>query len=143
MNAPERAMPGSTPECPGDPGTLLFENDRVRVWELIMRPGDVCNWHVHTHDHLLVVFEGARIAARKSDGSAGERDIDDGTVLYIPASPLAEIARNVSPDRTLRELIIDLKDPAAAPQAVGLMQFFRPGAATTARQGTLDQPGSA
>lgn len=134
---------GSVPEHPGDPGTLLFENERIRVWELIMRPGEVCNWHVHTYDHLLVIFEGAQIGARRANGIEAERDFADGTVLFIPASPLAEIARNVSTDRTLRELIIDLKDATAHAEAFSQLEFFRPGTTTTARHGTLDQPGSA
>lgn len=134
---------GSTPERPGDPGTLLFENERIRVWELIMRPGEVCNWHTHACDHLLVIFEGAQIGARRANGIEAERDFADGTVLFIPASPVAEIARNVSSDRTLRELIIDLKDPTAHAAAFDQLQFFRPGTPTTARNGTLDQPGSA
>jgi hypothetical protein len=137
-----RSTAGSTAELPGDPGTLLFENDRIRVWELIMQPGEVCNWHVHAYDHLLVVIDGARIEARKSDGRAGVRDIEDNTVLFIPASPVAEIARNSSPNRTLRELIIDLKDPTAQVSAAAFIDFFRPGTATTSRAGTLDAPGS-
>ena len=117
---------------------VLVENDRVRVWELIMKPGDICHWHVHEHDHLLVVFEGCLVEARKADGTQGLREIPDGKVLFMPASPVAEIARNASPDRTLRELIIDLKDPKAAPTAVALFDFFQPGTATTTRPGLLD-----
>jgi quercetin dioxygenase-like cupin family protein len=131
-------LPGpASREHPGDPGTLLFENDRVRVWELVMRPGEICNWHVHEHDHLLVVFEGCLVEALKADGTQGTRNIEDGKVLFMPASPVAEIARNASPDRTLRELIIDLKDPAAAPTAIGMFGFFQPGTATTSRDGVL------
>ncbi len=133
------ASSGQSSDQPGDPGTLLFENDRLRIWELVMRPGEICNWHVHRHDHLLVVFNGCKVHGLKADGSQVERDIADGTVLFIPANPMPEIARNLSPDRTLRELIIDLKEPAALPAAVGMCEFFRPGTTpNTARPGTLD-----
>lgn len=124
---------GASPDSPGDPGTLLFENERVRVWELIMRPGETCDWHVHEHDHLLVVFEGASIEGRRPDGSVAQLEIPDHQVFYIPRSEQPEIARNVSPSRTLRELIIDLKDPAAEPTARALIRFFQPGTATTSR----------
>ncbi|MGV3569760.1 MAG: hypothetical protein ACO1PB_04110 [Ramlibacter sp.] len=133
----DEAAEGATRERPGAPGTLLFENDRVRVWELVMKPGEVCNWHVHDHDHLLVIFEGSEIHAKKSDGTEVHRDFPDGKVAFIPASPVAEIARNTSTDRTLRELIIDLKDPTLKPGEVGLFDFFRPGTATTARAGEI------
>jgi hypothetical protein len=138
MNAAAQQPAGATSDKPGDPGTLLFENDRVRVWELIMKPGEICNWHVHEYDHLLVVFEGCLVDALKSDGTQAHREIPDGKVLFMPASPLAEIARNASSDRTLRELIIDLKEPSAASSVVGLFDFFQPGAATTSRPGVLD-----
>jgi quercetin dioxygenase-like cupin family protein len=117
----------------GDPGTLLFENDRVRIWELIMKPGETCNWHVHEHDHLLVVFEGASIEAWRTDGSTVKLEIPDHQVLYIPRTEQPEIARNASPSRTLRELIIDLKDEHAEPTARALMRFFQPGTASTSR----------
>lgn len=137
MNAASQVPAGATSDRPGEPGTLLFENDRVRVWELIMKPGEICNWHVHEYDHLLVVFEGCLVDALKSDGTRAEREIPDGKVLFMPASAVSEIARNASPDRTLRELIIDLKEPSAARSVVGLFDFFQPGTATTSRPGVL------
>jgi hypothetical protein len=127
----QAAAPG--PLVLGDPGTLLFENDRIRIWELIMKPGETCNWHVHEHDHLLVVIEGASIEAWRADGSTGKLDIPDNQVLYIPRSDQAEIARNASTSRTLRELIIDLKDAHAEPTARALLPFFQPGTASTSR----------
>lgn len=140
MSAAPDVVPGGSSDCPGDPGTLLFENERVRVWELIMQPGEICNWHVHDYDHLLVIFEGCRVHALKADGRQVERDFPDGNVVFMPASPVAEIARNISTERTLRELIIDLKDPSAASTTVGLFDFFRAGAATTSRPGVLSVP---
>jgi hypothetical protein len=124
---------GAKPDSLGDPGTLLFENDRIRIWELVMKPGETCNWHVHEHDHLLVVFEGTSIEAWRADGSTVKLEIPDHQVLYIPRTEQPEIARNVSPSRTLRELIIDLKDEHAEPTARALMRFFQPGTASTSR----------
>ncbi len=117
----------------GDPGTLLFENERIRVWELVMKPGEICNWHVHEYDHLLIVMEGASIEAWRADGSTATLDIPDNQVLYIPRTEQPEIARNASTSKTLRELIIDLKDDHAEPTARALLRFFQPGTATTSR----------
>ncbi len=118
---------------PGDPGTLLFENDRVRIWELILGPGQSCHWHVHPYDHLLVVFSGAKIEGETADGTAIHLDIDDHRTYFVPRSAQPEVARNVSPDRVLRELIIDLKDPAGAATDFAVFDFFQPGTLTTAR----------
>jgi hypothetical protein len=126
-----QAVAGRAKDQPGDPGTLIFENDRVRVWELIMKPGEICNWHVHEHDHLLVVLMGCDVRALRADGQAGAVAIPDRTVLFIPGDPTPEIARNDSADKTLRELIIEFKDPKSAPTGVGQFGFFQSGTPTT------------
>lgn len=116
------------------PGTLLFENDRVRVWELVMKPGDICRWHIHDYDHLLMVIEGASIRGTMSTGEIVELDIDDREVLYMKRSLTPEIAENTSKEKTLRELIIDLKGgPGAATEMSGF-RFFDEGTETTAFQ---------
>lgn len=127
----------STDIKPGDPGTLLFENDRVKVWELIMKPGEICNWHIHETDHLLVVIDGCHVQAARENGAKGERLIEDNEVLFIPSSPIAEIARNGSPDRTLRELIIEFKDKKTTETEPGKFHFFREGTPTTSKPGEL------
>ena len=47
----------------GDVGTgLLFENDRVRVWQVRLAPGEQGAVHQHELDHLLIQVAGDRIA---------------------------------------------------------------------------------
>lgn len=134
MTQADNQLAGSSPDHPGDPGTLVFENDRVRIWELIMKPGEICNWHVHEHDHLLLLIDGCDVEARFADGNNLSVPFPDNSVVYVPQSPLPETAKNASTDRTLRELIIELKDPpGAAAQEMGSAVFFQDGAPTTAR----------
>lgn len=123
---------GMSQDHPGDPGTLLFENDRVRVWELVLRPGEICRWHVHELDHLLLVQDGCQIESITADGATGGFEIPDKLTLFIPGGTTPEIARNASPDRTLRELIIEFKDPKRAKSEVGMFSYFQPGTPTTA-----------
>jgi len=40
------------PEAPGD--TLIFENDRVRVWSMTLAPGQLFDFHQHHHDHVVL-----------------------------------------------------------------------------------------
>ena len=89
----------TSPDALGPPGTLLFEDDRVRIWELVMKPGEVCNWHQHDTDHLLVVMDGADFEAELSDGSTKGATIPSRRVYINSPGPRSEIARNVSPDR--------------------------------------------
>ena len=42
---------------------VIFENDRVRIWELVIPPGGDSNCHVHDLDYVLVQLGGDRVAA--------------------------------------------------------------------------------
>ena len=45
--------PGTAiPPTPGD--TLIFENDRVRVWSMTLEPGGRFDFHQHHHDHVVI-----------------------------------------------------------------------------------------
>ncbi|MFD1808561.1 hypothetical protein ACFSHQ_11895 [Gemmobacter lanyuensis] len=37
-------------------GTLLMENDRVRVWRYDFAPGAETGWHVHGHDYVITTL---------------------------------------------------------------------------------------
>ena len=43
---------------PGD--TLLFENERVRVWSMTLQPHGMFDFHQHHHDHIVVWPEPGR-----------------------------------------------------------------------------------
>jgi hypothetical protein len=66
----------------GDVATgCLFENDRVRVWEMDLAPGERSATHRHDLDYVLVQLEGDRIAADFEPESAGcHRGHVEGTV---------------------------------------------------------------
>jgi beta-alanine degradation protein BauB len=116
---------GSTVDKPSDPGTLLFENDRVRVWELILGPGESCEWHAHETDHLIVVTDGGKVRGIHRDGHSNEFEVADNRILVQAAKPGdVEIASNTSTDRTLRELIIELKEPTQSPMTSAAFSFY-------------------
>jgi predicted metal-dependent enzyme (double-stranded beta helix superfamily) len=99
----------------GGVGTrMLFENDRVRVWELDLQPGEESAVHQHELDYLLVQIEGDRIAVVPEPDTQGpypdylEADAVPGVVAYIARGGI-ETARNVG-EKRYRELIIELKD---------------------------------
>ena len=39
---------------------VLFENERVKIWNLIVEPGETSPWHLHERDYVTVVVEGRR-----------------------------------------------------------------------------------
>jgi beta-alanine degradation protein BauB len=98
----------------GDIATqLLFENDRVRIWELDLEPGARTATHRHALDYIIVQIAGDRIAAIPEPDSAGayrdylEADVEPGRTRYIARGGV-ETALNVGTQR-YREILIELK----------------------------------
>lgn len=54
---------------------LLFENDRVRVWELALLPGESLETHVHRLDYVILVESGGLLHSADPDDPASGRDI--------------------------------------------------------------------
>lgn len=50
------------PPKPGD--TLVFENERVRVWSMTLPPRGMYDYHQHFHDHLVLWPEAGRAEAQ-------------------------------------------------------------------------------
>ena len=50
----DSAMNDIDPYQPAPGETLLFENERVRVWSMTVDPGGAGFWHSHRHDHVLI-----------------------------------------------------------------------------------------
>ena len=48
----------------GDIATkLLMENDRVRIWEMRLEPGQKSALHKHDNDYIMIQISGDRMAA--------------------------------------------------------------------------------
>ncbi len=101
-----------THEVTGNVATsVLFENDRVKVWEMDLAPGEETDMHYHSMDYLLVIYEGDRIAGIPPEGSGQEiidGPVEPGNVFYVPRGG-TELARNTGTKR-YREILIELKD---------------------------------
>ena len=100
----------------GDIGTkLLFEDDRVRIWEMALAPGEQTAPHRHDLDYYIVMVEGDGIAGVphvQSTGPSAEyiavTDISPGDVYPMKRGGV-ELARNIG-TRFYREIIVELKD---------------------------------
>ena len=98
-----------SPEPQGDVANrFLFENDRVKVWEMVLSPDESSDFHLHTMDYLLCVLEGESIDADLADGRSITLPVHPGQVIYIPKGG-TETAINRSKVK-YREILIELKD---------------------------------
>jgi mannose-6-phosphate isomerase-like protein (cupin superfamily) len=92
---------------------VVFENDRVRIWELTLAPGADSNVHQHEHDYVLVILGGDRVAAVQEPDSESslpqylEAEVTPGSAVFVERGGI-EIARNVGSE-PYHEFIIELK----------------------------------
>lgn len=92
--------------------TVWFENDRIRVWEVLLEPGERGEFHSHTTNYFWTVVEGSRGLQRFSDGTFVVRDYLVGETKYLehtPDSALIHDLENVG-DSTLRFVTVELLD---------------------------------
>ena len=99
----------------GDVATkLLFENERVKIWEMRLDPGEEGALHRHERDHILVQIDGDRMAVvphlttKSPYDRYLEAEVVPGQYFYIPRGGV-EVARNVG-RKPYYELLIELKD---------------------------------
>jgi beta-alanine degradation protein BauB len=93
---------------------VLFENDRVRIWEMDLPPGGRSDVHRHDLDYVIVMIEGDRLGAEPEPDTKGafrepiEFDVEPGRMVYVERGGI-ETAINVGQKR-YREILIELKD---------------------------------
>jgi beta-alanine degradation protein BauB len=93
---------------------VLLDNDRVRVWELALQPGERSAVHEHVLDYLLIQVSGDRIAVDPEPDSQGEfreffaADVIPGASIAMKRGGI-ETAVNVG-SKPYLEVIVELKD---------------------------------
>lgn len=65
--------------------SLLMENEKVRVLDIRLKPGEKAPMHNHPNDHVVYVMNNARFRLTFSDGKSGEFDIRAGQTLWMEA----------------------------------------------------------
>ena len=65
----------------GDIATdVLFENDSVKIWNLVVNPGEASDWHMHERDYVTVVVEGEGLRVEYDDGTSEDSPSGPGDV---------------------------------------------------------------
>ena len=84
---------------------VLFENDRVRLLEVRMKPGDESALHSHP-DYVLYAITGGKVELTGASGEGAEVDINTGDVMWRDAEE--HTARNTG-DSEVGALFFELK----------------------------------
>jgi redox-sensitive bicupin YhaK (pirin superfamily) len=53
-------------------GKIILENDRVRIWDIALGPGQRSALHTHLLDYVLVQIEGDEVATHPHEDTQGE-----------------------------------------------------------------------
>ena len=91
---------------------LLYQNDHVNVWEMLLEPGESSDLHRHEYEYFFVVLEGESIDADFVGGQSIQIPVEKGKVIYVPPGN-TETAVNRSGVR-YREILVELKDRPTA-----------------------------
>ena len=91
----------------GDVGTkLIFENDRVKVWELTLQPDEAVGEHTHQNDYLILPIETSLVEVTRG-GTVEVSEYAGGTVIYRQKGETHD-AKNVGQGR-YHQLIVEIK----------------------------------
>jgi quercetin dioxygenase-like cupin family protein len=61
---------------------VLFENDQVRIWNLIVDPGESSDWHLHENDYVTVAVEGEGLRLEFGDGKSSWEPQEPGKLQW-------------------------------------------------------------
>jgi hypothetical protein len=90
---------------------VLFENARVRIWDLDLQPGDRVPFHCHATPYFFVCVDHGRGLSRFPDGNAMTMDYRVGDTWFdeLAGGPEIHDLENVG-DTRLRFTTVELLD---------------------------------
>jgi quercetin dioxygenase-like cupin family protein len=84
---------------------LKLENQRVRVLEATIKPGEKENTHLHPA-YVIYVIAGGKFRNHAADGTVSDGEFKTGDVIY--RDPMTHWAENIG-DTTIRLVLVELK----------------------------------
>ena len=79
-----------------DLGTSLwFENQRIRVWEVLLQPGERGPFHAHISNYFWTVVGASRGLQRFADGTFVIRDYQVGETKYLEHTPATALIHDL------------------------------------------------
>ncbi|KAA9164008.1 hypothetical protein FPZ12_008285 [Amycolatopsis acidicola] len=106
-----------------DVGTrVLYEDEQVRVWEMVLAPGEAVHWHKHWHDYAYVYVTGDNVleTTLTPEGepflASFERHHSQSQVVGAEGIPIHRI-RNVG-DHPHRQIIIETLGPSLSQETL-------------------------
>ena len=84
----------------------IMENDRVRVFDARIKPGEKAAMHTHP-DHIVYVFNDGKLKLSPSKGKTQEMDLKAGQTIWMDA--ISHAAENLG-KTDAHLLVVELKE---------------------------------
>jgi len=95
---------------------VMYENERVRVWDLQLAPGESLAKHIHRNDYFFIIESGGLIRFADPDNPADYRDVqfvdDQVTFLEVGASGKVDNRLTNIGTKHHHNYVIELKKPS-------------------------------
>lgn len=87
---------------------LLFEDEQIRVWQILLEPGQEAPVHTHENDYTTFTIEGDLVERPNGDGTVDRITVRPGRVMRWYQGTPRHGLRNVG-TKTFRNVIFELK----------------------------------
>ena len=87
--------------------TVLFENESVKIWNLVVDPGESSAWHMHPRDYITVVVEGEGLIVEYEDGEKQENPSEPGRWRFHGEHRVHRVINNTG--SRYKNVLIELK----------------------------------
>ncbi|HCG03225.1 MAG TPA: hypothetical protein DEV93_22140 [Chloroflexi bacterium] len=94
---------------------VLFENGRVRVWDMPLAPGESSDFHHHVHDYLFIYVVDSRLEINVPGESPVVREFAQGFVQVnvVGVDGLTHQIKNVG-TTAHRQILVEFLGPSAS-----------------------------
>lgn len=84
---------------------ILLDNEKVRVMEVVFKPGTTAAWHSHPN-HVIYALTSGKLEITEKGKTATTMEIKAGTAMYMPA--VTHMGKNVG-NTTVKLIVTEMK----------------------------------
>lgn len=97
---------------------FVREDEQVRIWRIVLEPGQEAPWHTHHLDYTSIVVEGALLERYNGDGTTDRYEVSPGDTMRLYEGSRKHALKNVGSTR-FSNVIIERKDSNAPSDTIG------------------------
>jgi beta-alanine degradation protein BauB len=88
---------------------LIKEDENVRIWRIVLEPGEEAPWHTHHLDYTSIVLEGSLLERYNGDGTTDRYEVKPGDLMRLYEGSTRHALKNVGNSR-FSNVIVEIKE---------------------------------